>query len=79
MNMNDLAIQYRQSAQLLQGRIDELKAQLRSSPKMRSMDRLRLYKRIEKLAEMHRQAMEAAYTMERYYEERWRRCAAYTI
>ena len=79
MNMNDLAVQYRQSAQLLQQRIDELKNQLKTSPKMRSMDKLRLCRRIERLAEMHRQAIEAAYTMEKYYEERWRRCAAYTI
>ena len=77
MKMTELAAQYRQSAELLQQRIDELKPQLKT--KICAMERQRLARRIDTLAEMRRQALEAAYTMEKYYEERWRRCAAFTI
>ena len=78
MKMIDLAKEYRESAELLKGRINELKETL-AKEKLREMDKLRIRVRIEKLSAMHRETTDAAVTMERYYDRRYRRNARFTI
>ena len=78
MKMIDLAKEYRESAQLLKGRIDELK-ELLTKENLCEMDKLRIRVRIEKLSTMYRETMETAVTMERYYDRRYRRNVRFTI
>ena len=78
MKMIDLAKEYRESAELLKGRINELKETL-TKEKLREMDKLRIHVRIEKLSAMYRETTDAAVTMERYYDRRYRRNARFTI
>ena len=79
MNMNELAMEYRRSAALLKERIDLLQSTVNSDKNICPMEKLRLRGRINVLTTMYRQAIDAAFTMERYYDRRYRRNARYTL
>lgn len=76
--MIELAVEYRAEGLRLKERIQELNVQLRQ-PGLREMDKFRLRGRIDTLAAMYREVNEAAYTMEHYYDRRYRRNGRYTI
>ena len=79
MNMQELAIEYRRSAALLNSRIEALQLSLSNGNCTGEMEKMRLRRRINTLTAMYRQALDAAYTMERYYERGYRRSARYTL
>lgn len=66
MTLKELAVEYRQGAQLLGGRIRELAA--RRSKTQDRTEQLLLDGRIAPLIEMRRQAQQTARDCERYYD-----------
>lgn len=66
MTLKELAVEYRQGAQLLAGRIRELAAR-RSKTRDRT-EQLLLEGRMAPLIEMRRQAQQTARDCERYYD-----------
>ena len=77
MTLQQLAPQYRQSAQLIAQRITQLKQQLRHSTDPEQIHSLHL--RIRALQPLQSQATQLADLMEHYYERGYHRNAAYTV
>ncbi len=78
MTMRELAIEYRESGEMLRGRIDELKSKL-SSEKLCETEKFRLRTRIEALRSLFREVNEVAVFMEKYYEEGYRKNGRYSV
>ena len=67
MRMTELAVQYRESADLLTGRIRELRSALENSG-LCEMEKYRLRGRIAALTSMCRQTRATAKRLEHYYD-----------
>ena len=78
MNMQELAMEYRESAALIRGRITELKSELQAGG-MCEMEKLRLRIRIETLGSIYREVSETAVFMEKYYDRRYKKNGRYTV
>jgi hypothetical protein len=76
--MKDLAIEYRESAALLKGRIDEL-SELLHLTGLGEMEKFRLRGRIETLQAIYRETNEIAVFMERYYDGGYRKNVRLTV
>lgn len=77
MKLEELAVDYRESAHLLEGRIRQLKQEL---PRTQDrLERIRLERRIEILTAMFRETRDVAVVCERYYERGYCRNAKYKI
>ena len=68
MNLTEMAVLYRDSAELLRGRIKELSSQIKSDADLCEMDKLRLRVRIDTLKKLFRESSETALLLERYYD-----------
>ncbi len=77
MKLEEIAIEYRRSAHLLEERIRQLKREL--SGVQDRMERIRLEARIEQLTAMFRETRDVAVVCERYYERGYCRNAKYKI
>jgi len=77
MTLRELSVEYREHARLLDMRISQLDALLRTSGD--DSERCRLEERIHMLSTMLREARELAVLTERYYDRGYRRNARYTI
>lgn len=77
MKLKELAVSYRESAQILDGRIRKLKAELAQTEDR--LERCRLEARIEILTAMYRETRDVAVVCERYYERGYCRNAKYKI
>ena len=69
MTLYDLAAQYRESAELLRGRITELSDTLKTTP-MSETEKLRLRIRVDTLRRLFRDTSLTAVRLERYYDRR---------
>ena len=76
MTMTELAVQYRESADLLTGRIRELTEELKNGG-LCEMEKYRLRGRIATLTNMYRQTRATARLLEHYYEKEARTPAKY--
>ena len=77
MKLEEIAVEYRHSARLLEDRIRQLKREL---PKEQDrLERIRLESRIEQLTAMFRETRDVAVVCERYYERSYCRNAKYKI
>lgn len=77
LKLEELAVDYRESAHLLEGRIRQLKQEL---PRTQDrLERIRLERRIEILTAMFRETRDVAVVCERYYERGYCRNAKYKI
>lgn len=77
MKLEEIAVDYRRSAQLLEGRIRQLKGEL---PGVQDrLERIQLEARIELLTAMFRETRDVAVVCERYYERGYCRNAKYKI
>ena len=72
MNLTEMAVLYRDSAELLRGRIKELSSQIKSDTDLCEMDKLRLRIRIDTLKKLFRESSETALFLERYYDRGYR-------
>ena len=77
MKLEEIAVEYRDSAQLLEKRIRQLKREL--SGTQDRLERIRLETRIEMLTAMFRETRDVAVVCERYYERGYCRNAKYKI
>ena len=77
MKLEEIAVEYRYSAQLLEERIRQLKREL--SGTQDRLERIRLEARIELLTAMFRETRDVAVVCERYYERGYCRNAKYKI
>ena len=77
MKLEEIAVEYRDSAQLLEKRIRQLKREL--SGTQDRLERIRLEARIEMLTAMFRETRDVAVVCERYYERGYCRNAKYKI
>lgn len=77
VKLSEIAPSYRESAQLLDGRIRQLKSAL--SQTRDPLERCRLESRIEVLTVMYRETRAVAVVCERYYERGYCRDAKYKI
>lgn len=77
MKLSEIAVSYRESAQLLEQRIRQLKGEL--SQTQDHLERCRLEGRIEVLTVMYRETRDVAVVCERYYERSYCRNAKYKI
>lgn len=77
MRLEEIAVDYRHSAQLLEERIYQLKREL--SGTQDRLERVRLETRIEILTAMFRETRDVAVVCERYYERGYCRNAKYKI
>ena len=68
MTMTKLAVQYRESAELLAGRIRELRSELENGG-LCEMEKYRLRGRIGMLTTMYRQTRATAKRLEHYYDK----------
>ena len=68
MTMTELAVQYRESAELLAGRILELRSELKEGG-LCEMEKYRLRGRIGMLTNMCRQTRATARMLEHYYDK----------
>lgn len=68
MNLTEMAVLYRDSAELLRGRIKELRSQINNDAGLCEMDKLRLRIRIDTLKKLFRESSETALLLERYYD-----------
>lgn len=78
MELQQLAIQYRESASLIKGRINILKETLQKE-KLCEMEKFRLRVRIDTLNSIQREVTETAVFMERYYDRRYPRRGKFSI
>ena len=78
MKMQELAVEYRESAALIRGRIAELRDTLQAGG-LCEMEKLRLRIRIETLSSIFREVSETAVFMEKYYDRRYRKNGRYTV
>lgn len=77
MKLKELAVSYRESARLLEERIQQLTAELDRTDD--GLERCRLEGRIEILTAMFRETRDVAVVCERYYERSYCRNAKYKI
>lgn len=77
LKLEELAVDYRESAHLLEGRIRQLKRELPHTQDR--LERIRLERRIEILTAMFRETRDVAVVCERYYERGYCRNAKYKI
>ena len=77
MKLEEIAVDYRHSARLLEERIRQLKREL--SGTQDRLERIRLEARIEMLTAMFRETRDVAVVCERYYERGYCRNAKYKI
>lgn len=77
MKLEEIAVDYRHSARLLEERIRQLKREL--SGTQDRLERIRLEARIEMLTAMFRETRDVAVVCERYYERGYCRNGKYKI
>ena len=77
MKLEEIAVDYRHSARLLEERIRQLKRELPGTQDR--LERIRLEARIEMLTAMFRETRDVAVVCERYYERGYCRNAKYKI
>lgn len=77
MTLSELSIEYRQHAQTIATRVNQLERQRSSCADVR--ERTRLEGRIRTLSTMVREARELAVLTERYYERGYRPNGKYTV
>lgn len=77
MTLEELAVEYRESARRIGERISQLKDELERAEDSRETSQLK--ERIKVLTTLRREASDIAVLCERYYERGYRRNARYTL